>query len=155
MRYRSPNQPPLKFTQELTQDPEPRQTLPLAVCAQACSTFQVTDLDLHWLAGLLEGEGSFMHPSPSRPRSARISLESTDRDIVERAASLFGINFIYVRKNGPNKDSYQVQVSGARAELWMRKLLPLMGIRRQSRIRDVLELLDRHRCCKDNGKSKK
>ena len=41
-------------------------------------------LDLAWLGGLLEGEGSFM----LRNGSPVIALQTTDRDVLHRAASL-------------------------------------------------------------------
>ena len=46
------------------------------------------ETDLTWLAGLLEGEGSFLKAPPSDPNCPRISLEMTDKDVVERAALL-------------------------------------------------------------------
>lgn len=46
--------------------------------------------DIAWLAGLLEGEGSiFERPQNSRP-SWTISIEMTDKDVVERAAKVWG-----------------------------------------------------------------
>lgn len=49
--------------------------------------------DLHWLAGLLEGEGSFMKPSPSSPNCPIISLQMTDEDIVKRVSLLFNCKY--------------------------------------------------------------
>src|SRR5438552_15840203 len=44
--------------------------------------------DLRWLAGLLEGEGTFLRPVPSAPRAPLIRLAMTDHDVVRRAAGL-------------------------------------------------------------------
>ncbi len=44
----------------------------------------IRNVDIAWLAGLVEGEGSF-HMST---RSIAIILTMTDRDVVERAATL-------------------------------------------------------------------
>ena len=77
--------------------------------------------DLAWLAGLLEGEGSFLKAPPSSPNCPRISLEMTDKDVVERAASLM---------NG--------KVATRAVEL-MRVLHPEMGSRRRSQIDAALE----------------
>jgi hypothetical protein len=42
-------------------------------------------IELAWLAGILEGEGSFIKPVPSAPRLAVVRISTTDRDVVERA----------------------------------------------------------------------
>lgn len=89
----------------------------------------------HWLAGILEGEGSFMAGSPSTPRMSKIALRMSDRDVVERAAKIFGVA---VTKNIPRqahyKPMFQLKLSGKRAVEWMVILRPLMGIRRQGQI---------------------
>lgn len=49
----------------------------------------VTDLSLpqlSWVAGLLEGEGTFLAPPPSSPNQPRLRVQMTDRDIVDRFA---------------------------------------------------------------------
>ncbi len=92
--------------------------------------------DLYWLAGLLEGEGSFMKGPPSKPNAPYISLQMTDEDVVARAAALFHISYRKVRNRKPGlwKESYLVQLRGARAADLMRELHPLMGIRRKVQI---------------------
>lgn len=44
----------------------------------------------NWLAGLLEGEGTFVAGPPSAPTVPLIRLVMTDGDIVQRAAGLIG-----------------------------------------------------------------
>jgi hypothetical protein len=51
----------------------------------------VRQIDVIWLAGLLEGEGCF-NIRPDKNNQVRVSIEMTDRDIIERAAKLFGSN---------------------------------------------------------------
>ena len=46
-------------------------------------------LTLFWLAGILEGEGSFLARPPSSPNSPAIRLPMTDVDVVERVAAIF------------------------------------------------------------------
>lgn len=52
------------------------------------------EVDAAWLAGLLEGEGSFIAGTTTKGRHTsyrtRIQLSMTDQDIVERAAQLMG-----------------------------------------------------------------
>lgn len=96
---------------------------------------QITTLDLHWLAGLLEGEGSFIAGPPSAPRTPAVVLTMADRDIVDRAAVLLdcAVGMIPARRDGW-RDAYCVRVRGPRAVEWMRRLRPLMGHRRQGQI---------------------
>jgi hypothetical protein len=58
-----------------------------------------------------------------------------DRDVVERAGALLEVAVTVVpsRREGW-KTAYCVRVRGARAVLWMQRLRPLMGTRRQAQI---------------------
>ena len=96
----------------------------------------MTEIELAWLVGLLEGEGSFLKAPPSSPNCPRISLEMTDRDIVERAATLMGGNAVE-RINLRNvlwKPAYRVSLKGSRAVALMQILYPKMGVRRRAQI---------------------
>ena len=97
----------------------------------------MSELDLYWLAGLLEGEGSFLHGTPSEPERVTISLEMTGEDIVQRAARLLETN--YYRRSRKNwKDSYYLRCSTRKSIPIMKVLYPLMGNRRQERIKEIL-----------------
>jgi hypothetical protein len=90
------------------------------------------DVTAAWLAGLLEGEGSF---SLSGHKQPNIKVEMTDEDVVRRAAALLGSRNISRRiSNQGYKDSFIVRIAGQRAADWMVVLHPIMGIRRQSQI---------------------
>ncbi len=52
----------------------------------------LTNDDAQWLAGLLEGEGSFLAGPPSARNVPRVALEMTDRDVVARAARLLAVD---------------------------------------------------------------
>jgi len=103
----------------------------------------VTDLQLAWLAGLLEGEGSFF-TTTSRTgghvyRYPQIRVNMTDRDVIERVAALFGTGVYTSRPYGVSrKTSYKAILTGLGAADLMRALRPLMGERRQSKIDEVL-----------------
>ena len=99
--------------------------------------------DLHWLAGLVEGEGSFgayvmgkkcPHPQP------RMRISMTDQDVIWRAARLLKkAPCPWSRKDKRGyKDQWQVELSGAQAIGWMMTLYPLMGIRRKGQIRTAI-----------------
>jgi hypothetical protein len=95
----------------------------------------VAERDRYWLAGLLEGEGSFLKGPPSAPRYPVLALQMTDEDVVARVAAMFD------RKMGcwqPRDErwlpTYLVRITGAKAVAWMCVLRPLMGQRRQAQI---------------------
>jgi hypothetical protein len=91
--------------------------------------------DLLWLAGLLEGEGSF---DAHRGKYARIRLAMTDRDVVGRAATLMGAQFRLALHPAPAKATWHTEISGPRAAEIMAEILPHMGARRSQKIADVL-----------------
>lgn len=100
-----------------------------------CNNGVMTEFELYWLAGLLEGEGSFMAGAPSTPNAPRISVAMTDRDIIDRVAALFGMT-VTIRQ--PQKDhhkpSYVTCLRGKKAIDLMTELRPFMGKRRQEQI---------------------
>lgn len=99
------------------------------------------ETDLAWLAGLLEGEGSFLHGPPSEPNRIRVSLAMTDEDVVARAAVMLGVRYKKEpSRNDKWKPSYYLQVRGRRAARLMRQLHPLMGVRRRKKIEEVLRV---------------
>lgn len=92
--------------------------------------------NIEWVAGLLEGEGSFLTGPPSQPNLPIIRCSMTDYDVLERLAeSLGGLAVVSMRKQQEHhKDAYVVQLKGLRAVVAMRELRPYMGLRRQSQI---------------------
>jgi hypothetical protein len=96
----------------------------------------MSEQDFFWLVGLLEGEGCFLAPPPSDPKSARIRLKMCDRDVVQRAADLTGGYRIatIVSTNPKWNDAYDFKTTGERAVWLMVALYPYMGARRQAAI---------------------
>lgn len=86
-----------------------------------------------WLAGLLEGEGTFLKPAPSCPCSPIISCRMTDLDIVELVAAAFGTS-VQACDKGPYRTEYAATIRGSRAVRLMRLLRPMMGVRRRAAI---------------------
>src|SRR6266705_5064871 len=93
---------------------------------------------LAWLAGILEGEGTF---GTSR-NSPSIKLEMCDKDIVQKVAHIFNTKFFLIKRNKiihPTwSDSYRVAIYGDSAYKWMKLLLPWMGKRRSKKIKQIL-----------------
>ena len=106
----------------------------------------MTKADLHWLAGLLEGEGSFFvaysrnggHQYPH----ARIEVSMTDKDVIQRAAKLLGATYRLQKWSTAAtrhyKPIWKSSVYSANAVSHMLRLAPLMGRRRKRKIADVL-----------------
>lgn len=99
--------------------------------------------EFYWLAGLLEGEGSFMKPPPSSPNAPRISINMTDEDIIARVAVIFKRKYQFIKsKNLKHKDSYRVTLSGKRAVELMIACRFVMSNRRQKQIDEALSKYD-------------
>lgn len=98
-------------------------------------------LDIAWLAGLLEGEGSF-HISTKRgkPSSLLVVVQMTDGDIIERVAQLFNrpMHGPYKRRNPSYKPFYSTSISASSAASWMMTLYPFLGQRRREKIKELL-----------------
>lgn len=99
----------------------------------------MTTADLHWLAGVLEGEGCFGGYWRGPYFQPMISLQMTDRDVVDRAADLLGCARPQRSCDARGrKPMWRCGVQNRRAVNWMADLHALMGVRRQSKIGAVL-----------------
>lgn len=89
----------------------------------------------HWLAGYLEGEGSFLPGPPSSPNLPIISVCSTDEDVIARVASIFGVTYHRERRrNKKHKLVWRVKKTGYVAVQMMQQVQNLMGERRKKQI---------------------
>src|SRR5437762_8461139 len=108
--------------------------------------------DILWLAGLLEGEAGFSTKVCKDKRRAKnkiyvyetpnIQLHLTDKDIVKRASKLF-----LSPLHGPyephgsfvaKKQVYATNITGSKAAGIMMTIYELLGKRRQSQIRKII-----------------
>ncbi len=97
--------------------------------------FVMEPADLAWLAGLLEGEGCFLRPSPSKPNQPAVVLQMVDEDVVARAARLMGVGYHHFDPANPrHKRTYVARLKAGPAVALMRSLRPLLGIRRRGQI---------------------
>jgi hypothetical protein len=95
---------------------------------------------LYWLAGILEGEGTFMSGTPSNPNSPIARICMTDRDIVTRAALLLDRAVTPVRARQPHyKPPYITQIKGVEAVGLMRAMRTVLGPDRQRQIDHVID----------------
>jgi hypothetical protein len=97
----------------------------------------ITSQQIHWIAGLLEGEGAF-----KTGNSPSIVIGMTDLDIIERFRSVTKTIDMKIMP-GPTKTgwkpAYYTGIYGSLAIQWMMTIYPLMGIRRKAKIKDAIE----------------
>ena len=104
----------------------------------------MTDNELHWLAGLLEGEGYFtLGISRRQPNAPRIVLVMTDEDVVVRAANLIGgkVKRRPDSRQGNRKPCYVMTSRGGSNHViaMMKMLRPLMGTRRGAKLDEIIQ----------------
>lgn len=104
-----------------------------------------TTREIAWLAGLLEGEGCFQMFKSSSPKKGTpiIALNMTDQDIVQRAAALLDgctpkATPRFAKDGHALKTMYNTRRCGGRALGWMLTLYPFLGVRRRSKIREIV-----------------
>jgi hypothetical protein len=99
--------------------------------------------DLYWLAGIVEGEGTLrLATSNYDYKYPRITVKMTDEDIVARVAKLMDASFTKIARSPSVQDHYKDQwkadIAGKRAAGWMMTLYPILGERRQAKVREIL-----------------
>lgn len=97
----------------------------------------ITDIELGWLVGLLEGEGTFSYLKGTQV----VGLRMKDKDVVERYASIIeklvgtrpkiGCE-VYANRN--RSEVYYSMITGERARIIMRTVVYNMGYRRRQKI---------------------
>ena len=91
--------------------------------------------DRAWIAGLLEGEGSFVANRGGRSSYPVIKVEMCEQEVIERAARLFDTRVWFVPPGTEGwRPTYVAQIAGHRAAEWMRAVRPYMGLRRTAAI---------------------
>jgi len=102
----------------------------------------MTKEDLIWLAGYLEGEGSFCKGVPSQPRLPRIEFSTTDLDMAKRVSGLFKTTVCGPYRNPKStKDFYRGMLTGKRAAILMIIMYPYMSQRRQHQMNAAIASL--------------
>lgn len=97
----------------------------------------MTENEIAWLAGLLEGEGSF---NLNKKHSIAVKLEMTDEDVVRKAQSTTGVGRVVARpsrKKG-HKPTWSWVITGNNANSVLVQILPFMGARRTEAIQNLL-----------------
>lgn len=98
--------------------------------------------EFYWLAGWLEGEGSFLAPPPSDPRRPRISAQARDGDVVAEVGRLLAIKPLLDKSSQQRNPTWsamwRVLLQGGRAISLMQAMEPLMSARRRQQIRAAI-----------------
>jgi hypothetical protein len=102
--------------------------------------------DIYWLAGIIEGEGCFspaLRAKWPEYRNPRIRIEMTDKDVICKASMILHGSIkisqnAWASKRNGHQIKYTVEVTGKPAMDWMIMLYPMMGERRQAKIKEVL-----------------
>jgi hypothetical protein len=101
----------------------------------------LTERDLGWLAGILEGEGCF---SISQTGTVQVRVAMTDEDVVRRCQAVTGIGVILQQRQQQRQQMWRWSVNRARDVIDLLALVrPLMGQRRQTKIAECLEAAKR------------
>lgn len=98
---------------------------------------ELTDVQVAWLAGLYEGEGSC---NITTGRAIRVEISMTDQDIISRVVDLTGLGKVTVAPiRGEYKQVYRWGIGAANAVEFLEAILPWLGERRAARARDAVE----------------
>lgn len=112
--------------------------------------------DIYWLAGILEGEGSFsvlFHKKTGRPFRFVISVGSTDKEVIMKISTILRgyvrINNIESRvtKGIGSKTIYKTNVTGNLAIQWIMTLYSFMCSRRKIRMLEIINVWKNSKNC--------
>ena len=105
---------------------------------------KISTRDIIWLAGLIEGEGSFLWHSTGAGNGSYhpvVTIGMTDKDIIERVSRIWELTSVRInryQKRPQCKDMWRTTLTGSRAIGWMMMLYQFMGIRRKAKIREII-----------------
>lgn len=109
----------------------------------------LTTLDIAWLAGLLEGEGTFYVRKRTcgdkQYKNIGIQVMMTDKEPIERVAALLGGSVsVQAKPTVTGKSIYRTGLHSWRSAGWMMTLYPLLSPRRQQQVRQCLDVWKEH-----------
>lgn len=101
----------------------------------------VSDCELAWLAGIVEGEGSISFQGAN---SVRVTVQMVDRDIIERCYRVAGLGYIDNPKYSTTHKAQWPWIVQRRDDVIMllHMILPWLGQRRSQKAQEALIRLD-------------
>jgi hypothetical protein len=113
----------------------------------------LTETDIAWIAGLLEGEAYFGIDNRSKdryeisktPPAPFIKISMVDEDIIQRLSKLLDKSYFSPsRKTVTGKQVYTLYIGEKEKVLFiLQKILPYMGVRRGERITECISHLQK------------
>lgn len=104
--------------------------------------------EIIWLAGLFEGEGWITFPK-REPNSVAIGMKMTDKDVMDRVYKAVGEvgSYRFYERDDPNHKGVWTWSLGDRDKIIeiITLLLPWMGERRTSKMKEALNRLENNR----------
>ena len=120
----------------------------------------LTETDIAWIAGLLEGEGYFGIDGRQRnykvsksPPAPFIKISMVDEDIIQKLSKLLDKSYFSPsRKTVTGKQVYTLHIGEKEKVLFvLQKILPYMGVRRGERITECISHLQAWKEWVENG----
>jgi hypothetical protein len=121
----------------------------------------LTETDIAWIAGLLEGEAYFGIDNRSKdryeisktPPAPFIKISMVDEDIIQRLSKLLDKSYFSPsRKTVKDKQVYTLHIGEKEKVLFiLQKILPYMGVRRGERITECISHLQTWKEWVENG----
>jgi hypothetical protein len=157
-----PNSTPIVYVSS-----ESKETHSIVSYEKSCSALieSISEVDIAWMAGLLEGEGSFgldnrskkRYENSTSPPGVYIKISMTDEDVIEKMAKLVNkASFSPARVTKKNKKVYNLHIGDRETLLvLLPRLFPYLGKRRQAQVQVCIDALeDWKKWLAEGGRSK-
>jgi hypothetical protein len=118
---------------------------------EAKPMLDLTEPQIAWIAGLLEGEGYFgidqrsskRYANSKSPASPFIKIAMVDEDVIARLSTYLDKPcYLPTRLTGKGKQVYQLHIGEKQKVLWLlQRIRPYMGERRGAKVDECLSLL--------------
>lgn len=97
----------------------------------------LTQREIGWVAGIVEGEGNIAITNDKTPV---VAIKMCDKDVIEKLAKLFKMDRIVTiaPRDKNHRMQYQILLSGKKAAGWLYTIYSLMGHRRKAKIIEVM-----------------
>ena len=127
----------------------------------AATDLYLNDVEIAWLAGLFEGEGTFgidersvtRYESSTSPAVPIFSISMTDEDVIAKVARMLRKDYFSPkRKTVTEKQVYTVSTQSRPILTYLLPLvLPHLGKRRAAEVEKQIDLLDKHKIWYEEG----
>jgi hypothetical protein len=102
-------------------------------------------MNVAWVTGLFEGEGC-IYKDP-RCNSIRLTLNSTDKDILDRFFDMVNCGYVRIKKHPPHRQHYKpawewTVWKKADVKALLELMLPLLGERRGFAALNAIDVID-------------